>query len=292
MNFSEISIMDTGLAYGRSPTPSRQLIQALDSIAAGLPDIAAGSSNLDRLIHKAVSCRAVAATSSGTALHQIGHELADLWAALQRLLRHSGDSRVGLSECEANNGSDNSHDRLSQIEMTLRKLEEKMDLLLQNLTGKTDPNAAGALRVGETLKQMKGLIVGTSAEAERLRIDNQHKGEVIKEMAEGTDHFVSGISARLGTSKERDIFFLLIAKHDDGQNGQRILSYQDIGDRLGGISKQAVNARVRRFERKHPEAWEYVRTAREHMQVTNFSELSPSQRRKHGVDESYNHTVN
>ena len=108
----------------------------------------------------------------------------------------------------------------------------------------------------------------------------------IEELAAGADRFLSNLQIRL-TAKERDIFFALIAR-TDVVGGVRILTYSEIGERLG-ITKQAVYNRCKRMKSKHPQVWDYVQCNRSPVKPMNFSEMSPSQRRQSGVDESYGH---
>ncbi len=115
----------------------------------------------------------------------------------------------------------------------------------------------------------------------------QGQRETIESMAEGPDRFLAGLQGRLDL-KERELFFELIDRVQDGSI-QRVRSLSEIGERLGGISKQAVNKRKDRLYKKHKSVEEYVRSIREPKKELNFSELSPSRRSKMGVDKAYNY---
>jgi hypothetical protein len=45
------------------------------------------------------------------------------------------------------------------------------------------------------------------------------------------------------------------------------------------------------FRCKYPDAWEYVMSIRRPGRADNFSELSPPERRKLGIEKSYDHAV-
>ena len=125
---------------------------------------------------------------------------------------------------------------------------------------------------------------------ERMQRDNAHKAQIIEEMVEGSDRFLAGLAARIEKKAEREFFMLLI--HREGADGSKHpLTYRQIGAKLGHLSKQAVYARAKVFRRKYPDAWEYVMSIRRPGRAANFSELSPSERRKLGIEKSYDHAV-
>ena len=113
------------------------------------------------------------------------------------------------------------------------------------------------------------------------------KQKTIEEMAESPDKFVSGLVARMNDQVDIQLFFLLRVKVEaEGKN--RALSYSEIGMKLD-ISKQAVGVRVIKFKERNPEAWAFLDPVRNPKSEVPFSGLSPSERRKEGIDEAYNY---
>ncbi len=119
-------------------------------------------------------------------------------------------------------------------------------------------------------------------------MQTQTHRQVIAEMAEGPDKFLAGLRAQLSV-KESELFMLLIHREPDQYGNLRPLSYAEIGERLGNISKQAIAARYKKMEQNHLKVWMFVESVRETKSEIAFSGLSPSERRKEGIDESYNY---
>ena len=111
--------------------------------------------------------------------------------------------------------------------------------------------------------------------------------EAIEDMADGPDRFLAGLQGQL-TEKQRELFFALIEKIDDGAV-RRVRTYAEIGKMLGGVKKQAIGTRVKRLYEQHEGVADYVRAIREPEKPQDFSEMSPSDRRKHGIDKTYNY---
>ncbi|HNU50183.1 MAG TPA: hypothetical protein PKJ98_04610 [Verrucomicrobiota bacterium] len=115
-------------------------------------------------------------------------------------------------------------------------------------------------------------------------VQERDREQTIEEMADGADRFLAGLQMKL-TEKERELFFALIARTEtDGK--PRFLNYTEIGTRLG-ITKQAVRKRAEALNQKHPSVADYLKAIRAPEKPRNFSELSPSQRRRAGIEESY-----
>lgn len=94
------------------------------------------------------------------------------------------------------------------------------------------------------------------------------------------------IAAAFGNGASRDLFYLLI--HTEERDGRKkTLSYNEIGMRMGGITKQAVEQKVRRFKREYREPWAFAESVRKPHKARRFSELGPAARRRRGIDESY-----
>ena len=111
---------------------------------------------------------------------------------------------------------------------------------------------------------------------------------VARKLSEEADKFLSGLRAQL-TQKEADLFFCLIHKESSMGGAEECLSYQEIGNRLGNVTKQAIAKRVTRLKKNHPDVWEYIHAIRKPKPEVPFSGLSPSERRKEGIDEAYNY---
>ena len=110
----------------------------------------------------------------------------------------------------------------------------------------------------------------------------------MKELADGADRFLAGLKAKL-TKTQGELFFELIASVGE-EHQRRVQSYSEIGRKLG-VTKQAVQKRYKTLCETHPSIRDYIKTIREQAKAANFSELSPKERRKMGVDESYDHEV-
>ena len=112
------------------------------------------------------------------------------------------------------------------------------------------------------------------------------KTEEVVRMAVDPMGVVARIAARFRTDEDRSLFSLLIDTEE--KNGRdRPLSYREIGERLDGITKQAVEKKVKKFRRDNPEPWRYVQSVRKPPKERKFSELGPKTRRERGIEESY-----
>jgi hypothetical protein len=142
----------------------------------------------------------------------------------------------------------------------------------------------------DLMATIKAGLEGIRDERIKAALREQEKQKTIEEMAEGADTFLAGLSGRL-TDRERDLFFLLITRIPDGVN-RRVMNFAEIGGRVasrrGKLTKQAIQKRVQSLYEKHPGVAGYVAAIRKPAKPRNFSELPPSERRKMGVDESYN----
>ena len=138
------------------------------------------------------------------------------------------------------------------------------------------------------VQELKGAVAQSVDANSRVRAESERRKIVIEEMADGPDKFLAGMRARITEPDNVNLFMCLIEKTtSDGK--ERYLSYSEIGERMEGVTKQAVNARVNRFKVKYPEVWDYVDSVRNPQKPVDFSEMAPSERRKRGIDESYNY---
>jgi len=186
---------------------------------------------------------------------------------------------VVLSEC----------DECGALAARVASIEEKLDRLLE-MQMRRDGQPAWAeqseQRVIAAVKDITvevGALAATDAElrteADRLRVE-------LGDLAAGADRFLAGLQSKLS---ERDtiLSFELIASVDD-PNGRRVKTYEEIGKRLG-VTRQAIEKRYKKLRRDMPELGDYVEAIRRPKKSKNFSEMSPSDRRKQGIDESYNY---
>jgi len=133
-------------------------------------------------------------------------------------------------------------------------------------------------------REIRSGFESMSQERIAAAVREQDREEAIEEMAEGADRFLAGLQMKL-TEKERELFFALIARRQSG--GEiRFLSFTEIGVQMG-ITRQAARKRWLELSKNNPSVGHYVRAIRNPEKPRNFSELSPSQRRQAGVDESY-----
>ena len=90
------------------------------------------------------------------------------------------------------------------------------------------------------------------------------------------------------TRKELDLFFALIERIQNGAI-QRVKTYAEIGRDMGGVTKQAIEKRVRKLGKQHQGIAEFVVAVRRPAKPQNFSEMSPTDRQERGIDRGYNY---
>jgi hypothetical protein len=107
----------------------------------------------------------------------------------------------------------------------------------------------------------------------------------LDEISGRADVFMTQLVAGFGSDKVMaDLFLRLLAT---GVNGKP-LSYAKVGEQIG-ITKQAVEARFRKMGSQYPIAYRHLKSIRSRGKTTQFSAISPTERRKQGVDESYDY---
>ena len=204
----------------------------------------------------------------------------------------TSDVFVGLSECDERLETVAIDGRLDRIEKSMAVIEGKLDCLLQRMGGVAPDGVVDGRSVDlmTSFSVLREVVCRSIRDGDRIRGDNAYKTQVVEEMADGADKFMAGLVGRIETQGEREFFFLLI--HRENVSGtKKPLTYEEIGKRLGGLTKQAAFARSKEFRHKYPVVWAYVMTIRRPERADNFSELSPSERREHGIDKSYDHAV-
>lgn len=116
----------------------------------------------------------------------------------------------------------------------------------------------------------------------------QHK--LVADMSAGPLEFLKKLSLKL-SSQEHQLFLLLVVPTNDG-NSERRLTYEEIAKKLCGkgnppVTRQAIGKRVKELKAKNHELKLFIDNARRSEKEINFSEISPTQRRKAGIDETY-----
>lgn len=137
-------------------------------------------------------------------------------------------------------------------------------------------------------QELKDVVNQALDQSDRRRLESEQRRMTIEEMSAGPDRFLSGLASRMKDEKTRVLLLALMEKVNECGR-ERYLTYAEIGERLGGITKQAVGARVSRLRHDHPGPWDYIDGQRQPDKPSCYSELSPSARRKDGIDESYNY---
>lgn len=128
-----------------------------------------------------------------------------------------------------------------------------------------------------------------SIKAERI-IDEVKSRQIraeFAEMAGGADELLSKIIAGFGADKGMAHLFWLLRSDNPKKPGKR-LTFKEIGEQLD-VSKQAISAQFAVMAEKFPMAHRYITSLRAQVKVANYSEISPKERRKAGIDESYNY---
>ena len=107
----------------------------------------------------------------------------------------------------------------------------------------------------------------------------------LEEISGRADALLTQLVVGFGSNKDMaNLFMRMLATGADGKK----LSYAKIGAQIG-ITKQAVEARFRKMAAEYPHAHRHLKTIRSRDKTTQFSALAPKERRKQGVDESYDY---
>ena len=138
----------------------------------------------------------------------------------------------------------------------------------------------------EVVEQLRPPIYDLCKSKQELTQQVAEKTEEIAQMVTDPTGIVAKIAAGFKTGEDRSLFNLLIDT-EEKKGRDRPLSYREIGDRLNGITKQAVEKKVKKFRKDNPEPWQYVIGIRKPPKECRFSELGPKARRERGIEESY-----
>jgi hypothetical protein len=151
---------------------------------------------------------------------------------------------------------------------------------------KKTPDVSTATPQADLLATIKAGFEGVRDDRIKDALHGRTQQAEIEKMAESAIAFLAGLSVKL-SAKDRELFFLLTGHVKQG-SGHRVKTLDEIGRALK-ITRQAVQGRRQTLYKKYPAVAVYVKGIRERPgKHINFSELSPSERREMGVDESYN----
>jgi hypothetical protein len=162
----------------------------------------------------------------------------------------------------------------------LARIEQKLDKLLQFRLREDVPPPW--FRTSE--ERLLSAIADVAKSCTQVVTSRDLLRHDLEKLAEGADRFLAGIKAEL-TKAQGDLFFEMIATVQEGCV-RRVQSYGDIGAKLG-ITKQAIQKRYKKLCEAHPSVAAYIDSIRNPQKSSNFSEISPKERRKRGVDDSY-----
>jgi len=176
----------------------------------------------------------------------------------------------------------------------MERLEEKVDRILESqlkLMGSAPDwvqqrDVVLLEAINSIGLQMEAVLTDYSS----LASENGMLQSEIEDLAEGADKFLAGLQGKL-SKQDRDLFFELIYTETTDVGSRRCRTYEEIGTRMGKISKQAIGHKVRKMKSNHPDVWKYIQAIRAPESAIPFSGISPSMRREKGIDESYNHDV-
>jgi hypothetical protein len=129
-------------------------------------------------------------------------------------------------------------------------------------------------------------IAASQDERAELWDENGRLAAIIRDMGDEVTKVITGMRAQL-SAKDMDLLILLMSKDANGL----FLSFEEIGKRLSKpVSKQAVSAAYARWQRGKRSVWTFVEKYRNPPQPDLFSEISPSERRRAGIDKNYDPT--
>jgi hypothetical protein len=213
-----------------------------------------------------------------------------LLAEKARILRtYAPDGGVAVSELDH---AGNPESRVHLCEQRLERIEQKLDQLLAiQANAQSTPPAwfeGSARRLLHEITAVGEQVDVLSNGHQTLVTDNKILRREISELADGADRFLAGLQGGL-SSRDVELFWELIFSETNEYGQRRCRSYAEIGKRLNGVSKQAIESRVRKLKKHHPRVWGYISAIRTPKQAVPYSGLSPSERRKEGIDEAYNY---
>jgi hypothetical protein len=138
----------------------------------------------------------------------------------------------------------------------------------------------------EVVEQLRPPIYDLCKSKQELTQQVAEKTEEVAQIVTDPTGVVAKIAAGFKNDEDRNLFHLLIFTAEK-RGRKRCLSYAEIGDRLDGITKQAVEKRVKVFRRDNPAPWQYVQSVRKPPKERKLSELGPKLQRQKGIDENY-----
>jgi hypothetical protein len=128
-----------------------------------------------------------------------------------------------------------------------------------------------------------------SIKAERIveEVKSREMRAEFADMAGGADEFMGKIIVGFGADEKMARLFMLL-RTDNPKKLGKLMTFEEIGKQLG-VKKQAISAQFAKMEQKYPTAHRFITSLRAPTEVANYSEISPKERRKAGIDESYNY---
>jgi hypothetical protein len=203
---------------------------------------------------------------------------------------HGTGGAVGNADCGARNGECGSEND-PQIGAESRRLGDAsrggVEARGREGTDRADSADGHEVRIEKALAGIGEKIDAVAQQKRELAQESARRQGMIEEMATGADGFLAGLQEKLNEG-ERALFFMLLVRVTAGAV-KRFLTYAEIGERLGKVTKQAIERRVRALFDQHRGVEDYVRAVRNPDKAVAFSELSPSERRRLGIEESYGH---
>jgi len=141
----------------------------------------------------------------------------------------------------------------------------------------------------EVVECLRPPIYALGKDNDKLVQQVAEKTEEVALMVTDPTGVVAKIAAEFKNEADRNLFYLLIFTVEK-RGRKRCLSYAEIGDRLDGITKQAVGKRVKVFRRDNPAPWQYAQSVRKPPKERKYSEVGPSKRRSLGIDKNYGYS--
>jgi hypothetical protein len=144
---------------------------------------------------------------------------------------------------------------------------------------------------GVTTKDLSRQIAAGFEAIKAERIVDEVKSREMRaefaEMAGGADEFMGKIIAGFGADERMARLFMLL-RADNPKKPGKLLTFEEIGKQMG-VKKQAISKQFAAMEGKYPAAHHHIISLRSPAKVENYSEISPKERRKAGIEESYNY---
>lgn len=147
------------------------------------------------------------------------------------------------------------------------------------------PTMPSVVTNADLSRQMEAGFGGLSKERITEVTEGNRLREEMGEISGSADELLGKLIAGFGSNKEMAQLFMLARSEHPKKPGKPI-TYEQIGKQLG-ISKQAVSSRLQVMEREYGPAHTHLQQVRKRKKVINYSEMSPTMRRKSGIEKNY-----